>query len=58
MLACPLASAGLGRELRVGDMGAKGLRPGMKDWQRSAHRIVLLAGVVSINWQGEEEINL
>lgn len=56
VLACPLASAGLGGE--VGDMGAKVLRPGMKAWQRSAHRVTLLAGVVSTNWQGEEEINL
>lgn len=46
------------REVGMGVRTVKVLRPGRKDWQRSAHRAMLLAGVVSINWQGEEEINL
>lgn len=41
-----------------GDRSVKALRPETKDWQRSAHQALFLAGVVSINWQGEEEINL
>ena len=47
-----LACAGLRRELGVV------LKPGTKAWQRSAHRATLLAGVVSVNWQREEEIKL
>lgn len=30
----------------------------MKDWQRYARLDMILGGAVSINWQGEEEINL
>lgn len=54
----PSGKCRAGKGAGVGDRGAKVLRPGMRDWQRSARRIVLLAGVVSINWQGEDEINL
>lgn len=41
-----------------GDRAVKVLRPETKDRQRSAHQAMFHAGAVSINWQGEEEINL
>lgn len=46
------------KEAGVGGQGTKVLRPGTKAWQSFACQATLRAGVVSINWQGEEEINL
>lgn len=61
----PPCHSGLSPDLRRAERGAgggdravKSLRPETKDWQRSAHQAMFLAGEVSINWQGEEEINL